>query len=91
MVEYDFGLAPEPTTNIPPADGEDPTPSRASCPAPRRCSTDSCAPAWSRPTATGPATPSERQRAAAARGLGPRRRSMASSAGRCSWPSPSTR
>ncbi|MCY1065760.1 hypothetical protein OV090_13355 [Nannocystis sp. RBIL2] len=24
MVEYDFGLAPEPTTNIPPSDGEDP-------------------------------------------------------------------
>ena len=24
MVEYDFGLAPEPTTNIPPTDGEDP-------------------------------------------------------------------
>lgn len=24
MVEYEFGLAPEPTTNIPPSDGEDP-------------------------------------------------------------------
>ena len=24
MIEYDFGLAPEPTTNIPPTDGEDP-------------------------------------------------------------------
>jgi hypothetical protein len=24
MIEYDFGLAPEPTTNIPPSDGEDP-------------------------------------------------------------------
>ena len=24
MVEYDFGLAPEPTTNIPPTDGMDP-------------------------------------------------------------------
>jgi len=24
MIEYDFGLAPEPTTNIPPDDGEDP-------------------------------------------------------------------
>jgi len=24
MIEYDFGLAPEPITNIPPDDGEDP-------------------------------------------------------------------
>ena len=24
MIEYDFGLAPEPTTNTPPTDGEDP-------------------------------------------------------------------
>ena len=24
MIEYSFGLAPEPTTNIPPSDGEDP-------------------------------------------------------------------